>query len=312
MKKEIVSKYIEEATVRFYKKQKLQYADELLQQYQELGYQGMVKSKRSGFFTAYNVMIGNFKLAKRIMVVPYDTPAKVFWPNYKYYPQSGDFGLKRSFMPTYMPMIIAYVILLLMVYGLPAFIGPELESVLFAFSTFYLFAVLLMIMKGFANRKNAVRNNTSLAVAYEMAEAMTKEQRKETAFVFLDTSGSRAAGATSLMEFMANSKRKTEMIVLYCLGRGTHISFGYSKGCRKNAQELSRKYKGKETIVLNAMDGSKCVRTPMELLSNAVMVSSGEKQSEHLTVLDTCCARDVDYQEEMLDNLVKMLLDYIK
>lgn len=308
MKSETLQKYITGAKVRFTKRAKLDYAQILLKDYEALGYQGMVKSARKGITSIVNVMVGNFKTAKKVIVVPYDTPSKVFWKNYKYYAQDGDHALKKNFIPIYTPMIIAYMVLLLMVYGLPMVLSESLQSWVFSFSSLYLIGVLILIIRGYANTHNTVRNNASLAVAYEYASSLSKEERKDVAFVFTGSNTSRMYGSLMLQEYLDEHNRKPLLIVLYCLGRGSLLSVAYDKGERKTALELTRHYEGNSQV--KAMDNAKKMQTPMEAFQGALMVSSGDIVDDYFCVMNTCSSKDKEYDESLLDNVVSMLLKF--
>lgn len=311
MVKIMFEKYNTQYAKRFYKGQKAKFQEEIQKDFAQLGYNSLVDVRKVKFSKVRNVMIGNFKTAKNIIVVPYDTPSHVFWPNYKYYPQEGNYFMKKNFFPTYGPMLLSYVLLLFLVYVVPKWFPVQMQMVIFTLSVIYLSIVLTLIIKGFPNAKNAVRNTTSIALAYDLANSLSSDKQKECAFVFMDHSMVKSYGPQALEAFMGERQRKTNKIVLYCLGRGNEMSIGYAKGHRKQANDMIKKYKGTLNSNTRLMDGSDCLNNPMEFLQNAMMISSGDKEDTHLCVKNTACKKDNEYNQALYDDVKQMLINYL-
>lgn len=305
-------KYNTQYAKRFYKGQKRKFREAIQEDFKTLGYSSLVDERRIRMSKVSNLMIGNFKTAKNIIVVPYDTPSRIFWPNYKYYPQEGNYFMKKNFLPTYGPMLLSYAFLLFLVYVVPKYLPLEAQFVLFAISILYLIGVLTLIIKGFPNSKNAIRNTASIAMAYDIAEKLSTDKRKECAFVFMDYASVKSFGAQALEEFMKDRQRKTNKIILYCIGSGNEMSIGYAKGNRKEASDLSKRYKGSLKSSNRSMDVADCMNTPMDSLQNAIIVSTGETQDSHFCVKNTASSKDREYDKETYESIKNMVLDYLK
>ncbi|NBK97167.1 MAG: hypothetical protein EOM50_03995 [Erysipelotrichia bacterium] len=311
MKKENLEKYMKQK-IRFNKRSKLAYAEQLIHDYEPLGYKGMVDTRKVGMKKVHNILIGNFKTAKNIIVVPYDTPKKVLWPNYKFYAQNGDMAMKKNFVPYYMPLIIAYVILLAIVYVLPNMFAIKAQNVIFIIALVYLAFLMQMIFRGFANAHNAVRVDTSIALAYEVAESLSASSRKEVAFVFSDANTLKMQGSEALEQFLHSINRKPNKIILYCIGKGDRISIAYRKEKRKEVLDMIKKHKGTYPVEQRVLDHTACMQLPMDHLDNAMMISSGELLNNELVVKGLCTSKDVSYEEAILDDVKQLLLNYLK
>ncbi|MDD3049093.1 MAG: hypothetical protein PHQ89_03845 [Bacilli bacterium] len=310
MKKENLEKYINRNT-RFNKREKLAFADEIINDFSQLNYKGVVDVRKMGMKKVRNILIGNFKTAKNVIVVPYDTPKKVLWPNYKTYPQNGDMAMKKNFLPYYMPLIIAYLILLVIVYAVPTLLDFKSQNILFGIAVVYLIFLMLLIFRGFANRNNAVRVNTSIALAYEVAERLNASARKEVAFVFTDANTMKMQGSEALQQFLLSIHRNPNKIILSCLGKGDRISVAYRKGNRKNAQEMIKKNKCSYPVEQITLDNAACVQLPIDHLDNAMLISSGEKVNNVLCVKGLCSSKDTQYETAILDDVASLLVDYL-
>lgn len=311
MRKENLDKYLNQK-IRFNKRSKIAFANELIEDYAQLGYKGVIDSRKVGLKKVHNILVGNFKTAKNVIVVPYDTPKKVFWPNYKFYPQNGDMAMKKNFLPYYMPLIIAYVLLLAIVYVLPGLVSFQSQNIIFSIALIYLVFMLTLILRGFANRKNAVRLDTSLALAYEVAQDLSASSRKEVAFVFTDANTMKMQGSEALENFLVSMNRRPNKIILYCIGKGDRISVAYRKGHRKNVQDMIKKNKCHYPVEQKVLDNSACVQLPLDHVDNAMMISSGEKVNNEICVKGLCSSKDTTYDETILDDVKELLINYIK
>lgn len=310
MKKENLNKYINQ-NVRFNKRGKIAFANDLITDFAEFNYKGVIDTRKVGLKKVHNILIGNFKTAKNVIVVPYDTPKKVLWPNYKFYPQNGDVAMKKNFLPYYMPLIIAYLVLLAIVYILPGMIEFKSQNILFSLAVLYLVFMMVMIFRGFANRNNAVRCNTSIALAYELAQDLSSNARKEVAFVFTDANTMKMQGSEALENFLLSINRRPNKIILYCIGKGDRISVAYRKGNRKNVQDMIKKNKCNYLVEQKVLDNSACVQLPMDHLDNAMMISSGEKVNNELCIKGLCSSKDRVYEETILDDVKQLLVNYL-
>lgn len=306
--KEILEKY----KVRFYRRQKLAFKNALCEKMEALGYQCEMLSKKIKMVQVDNILVGNFKQAKTIVVVPYDTPARVFWFKYLYFPCNGEKQLRKSFLPIYAPLLISYVILLGIIYILPTYISLGANQIVLSLaSTLYLAVLLMMIVKGFANHKNATRNSAAISIAYDIASTLDERKRKEVAFVFTDKNTTKVKGSILLEDYMKSINKGTEKIVLYCIGGGNQIQVGYKKGSRKTANELVKKHNGEHKPIAKGLSDGDVMQLPLEPFDNALQISTGEMEDNTLVVRNTATSKDVEVNEELVEEVKGMVLGYL-
>lgn len=307
--KETVEKY----KVRFYRKQKMAFKNALCDKMETLGYQSEMLSKKIKLVQVDNILVGNFKTAKTIIVVPYDTPAKVFWFKNHYYPCNGEIQLKKSFMPVYAPLLLSYVVLLGLIYVLPTYVTLGANQLFLSIaSTLYLSLLLTMIVKGFPNKNNAMRNSASIQIAYEIAQSIDDKKRKEVAFVFTDKNTTKVKGSIVLEEYMKSIKKGTEKICLYCIGEGSQMEIGFKKGLRKSANDLQKKYKGSQKPIVKGLSDGDVMQLPLEPLDNALQISTGELENNALVVKNSASKKDVSINDKLVAEIKEMLIQYIQ
>lgn len=299
--------YFNEKEMRFSKRSKKNYGETLIQDFEKLGYKGIIDERKIGWKKVQNILIGNFKSAKRVIVVPYDTPKKVFWPGYRCYPQNGDLSMRKNFWPYYGPLLLAYVGLLAIVYLLPQFLNVTMQQYLLSFSILYLIFLFVLIFRGFANRHNVVSREIAITLAYAVASKLKGEKKQECAFIFTDSNTFKMQGSEAASTFLKENNRKPEIILLYCIGKGDTISIAYHKGLRKNAMALAKKHK----VRLCSVESNETLQLPMEHFHQAMMISTGEIYHDALCVRELCSSKDQVYDAQLVDIVEEMLLAYL-
>ena len=294
----------------FTKRQKMKFADSLIAKFDELGYKGNVESTRVGMKKVHNIMVGNFKTAKNIIVVPYDNPRKVLWPNYKMYVQNGTMSLKKNFIPYYTPMIICYLFLLAIVYIFPNYLSVEAKMLVSFIAVLYLAFLVLFVFRGFGNAHNTISRNTAINTAYELAQDLGSK-RKEVAFVFSDANTFKMQGSEALELYLQNIHRNPVKIVLYCLGQGDTLGIAYRKQVKKEVTTLMKKYKGTCKVHNRSLEMSDSLQLPMDHLSNAIMLSNGVMDKNDLVVKKVCCSKDNHYDDKLVEDVKQLVLNYL-
>lgn len=304
-------KYLDVYGTRFSYSQKTKFLKEIQKDLDTMGMESFVDKNRIHFSRVRNLMVGNFKNAKDVIIVPYDTPAMVFWPNYKYYPQEGMYFVKKHFVPGYVPMIIAYMILLCLIYVIPNYVSDTVQAFLFLFSTIYLVGLLKLIIKGFANRKNYTRNSAGIQMALEILENMDAKKRKECAFVFMDYACTKGHGAKTLQKYLEENHKNPQKLVINTIGSGEEICVGFSKGMRKNVNELIKKKSGMYKIHSKSLSEDDMYSTPMESLSQVLCISSGKMEENHFYAKDTASLKDHKVDQKIYNEIKNLIKEYL-
>lgn len=305
-------KYIDTFGIRHSYIQKTKFLKAMQKDVEALGYETYIHTKRMRLTRIRHLFVGNIKNAKKLVIVPYDTPTQVFWPNYKYYPIDGDMYIRKHFLPVFAPMVVAYAILLGMVYILPSLFPESMKTVLFYISVFYLFFLLAFIVFGFANKNNVNRNSASVCLAYEALQTLDAKKRRENAFVFVDSSILKGYGGKVLSAYLEEVHKNPIKLCLNCIGMGEEVCVGFSKGMRKEAQTLCKAYKGKKSIQTKSMNDSHKFNTPIDSLNDAMILSCGSFEEENFVVYNTASKKDVYVEEEHYKTMLEMLLTYLQ
>ncbi len=309
MNKQLSNKYLNEYTTRFTRTQKIDFAKSITQDFESLGCKTHIQDLKLKTSKVQNILIGNFKIAKTILVVPYDTQSRIFYPNYKYYPQNGLKSMSSNFLPIYGPMIFLYLLLLAIIYGLPM-IMENTTIIVSAITLFYFVLLLIFIWRGFSNKNNVSANNLSTVMALDLMESLPMNKRQELAIVFTDKNNPKMVGSKVLLKYMETINKNTNMILLYCLGQGDSISIAYQKSMKKQAQQLSKICDYKHQ--LKAIDKEESIQLPIHELSNALMISSGTIKDGLLSVKNIRTHKDTDYQQEVYDKVKEMLIQHLQ
>ncbi len=305
MNKKWIEKYVNTHPVYFYNKQKENFKDTIIEDFKTLGYEGEEMFVKNRIVRVRNIIIGNIKSAKHMIIVPYDTPQRVFWSNYEYYPQNGSKILKKSFWPTYVPIIVCYLLLLALIYGLPI-LGVSSEITLFITALYFAF-LSIFIWKGFPAKHNATRNNAAIASALQIANNLPTHKKKDVVFVFTDVTNMRLRGIKALDLYLKTKNKQHQKIILHCIGQSDTVQIGYSKGMRKMANALKKNSEARVCLI----EEQNAANLAMSFLKDAITISSGKIVGEDIVVYKTASNRDVQYNEEVLDTITNLVTQYV-
>lgn len=305
-------KYIDSFSVRHGMLAKNKFLKEIKNDVEALGYETNMYEKRMRLSKVRHLIVGNIKNAKKLVIVPYDTPTQVFWPKYKYYPMDGDMQLQKQFLPTFVPMIVGYVGLLALVYIFPDLLGETFKVPLYYFSIFYFMFLLAFIVLGFANKNNVNRNSASICMALDLMEKLDVRKRKETAFVFMDSYIMKGYGGQVLASYLESVQKNPMKICLNCIACGEEVCVGFSKGMRKDAQTLAKAYKGNKKIQTKTIQDAQKMHTPFDSLNDVINVSCGSFEEENFVVYNTASKKDTYLEEENYTAILEMMIAYLQ
>lgn len=281
---------------------------------EERGYACEVMKKRKGLSRCTNYFYGDKANVKTIIAVPFDTPERKFWYRTKYFPLDGTLSNKKNTLPTYAPIMIAYLIVLLLL----TLFGNQLKGTIYAnyASTGVFLFVLLMaylLLQGFGNNHNATRNSASIITALEIAEALKGDEKREVGFLFLDSNRGNYLGADSAAKTIEEEWHKSvEVIFLNCIATGKDLVIGYNPGNRKRAQELLKYHpEGKELPLIKLTDTMQAYSV-MFFFKRALIISSGELEEDGLLVSNTGTGKDTEINEDRTKEVYDMIVRFLK
>lgn len=311
MNNTITNKYFNEISERFTRKNKKKFQQAIIEDFAKLGYSGEVDSQKKGFGKVENIYIGNVKQAKTVIAVPYDTPAKVFWFNNHHYPLNGYENLRRMFIPLYAPILITWAVILFLIYGIPAITGDKNNFVLALLAFVALVLLMVLLFVGFPNKRNIIRNSTSVAMAYAIAEQLHKDHAHEVLFVFTDSS-KKFVGSEALQKYLNDHKKNTMgVIVLYCIGSGNLVGINADKITKNMAKDMLKGYKGDLKIKVNNIENSDKDNTLAQGLNRVMEISSGYERNGFLVVENTATGKDNAVDDMLADEVAQMLVTYL-
>lgn len=313
MKQELKEKYFHIYGKRFSKREKSKFQSEIIKDYQALGYDGEVISSRARFSKVRNIYIGNPKQAKVAYVIPYNTPAKVFWYKNVLYPHDGYYNMKKLFIPTYLPMFIAYALLLALVYVLPNFVGPTVLTVVYPLCFLYVFFLVWFILHGFKNKYNAVNNSAAIVLALSLAQDLPASKRRDAMFIFTDgNKPSSALGNDGVMKYLLeHNKANLNLISLYCLGRGNEVQLLSDRFNKNLAKDFQKRWNSDLKLHVRSINDTDKNNTVIEKLPHAMLFSSGELFKDILRIDGVATSKDRDVEDFIIDDMYTLLLDYM-
>ena len=241
---------LEQYPVRKNKKQKQAFRTAVQSYGEKLGY--LVTVER-GSFGAQNLIFGNPEQAKYLVTAHYDTCARMLLPNF----------ITPCNVPVYLTyqlglilMIAVGAIVLSVVEGAALagiavllgnhlgdawilFVGLVVPS-LFGFSGLLL---VLMLIIGPANKKNANDNTSGVVTLLEIARTLPENQRHKVCFVLFDLEEAGLIGSASYRRKHKKATDNQLILNLDCVGDGDHLIMFPTKKLRKDRKKLTSLYR---------------------------------------------------------------------
>lgn len=292
--------------VRKTKKQKrafLSYAEQIAAQE---GYESHIEK---GYLGAKNLVIGDPDHAKIIFSAHYDTCPRLPFPNFitpknilLYLLYQIAIVLGFIFLP--ITLITGLVCVLLDMTSLT----PEIISrICFLLEYFGLFAFLLLVMIGPANKNTANDNTSGVTALLDLMCALPSEERNQVAFVFFDLEEVGLFGSSGFFSKHKKTMKNKPLVNFDCVSDGNYILFALRKDARRFAEVLQKAFPSTDTITSEV--ASKGVFYPSDQYSFPCGIGvAAFKQSKKRRILymdRIHTKRDTVYQAENLRYLVE-------
>lgn len=314
MDQTIWKKYSEEFGARFTARQKEKFRRALMADFEELGYKSEIVEGKKFLTKARNVMFGSLKHAKTVIAVPYDTPQKVYWLKSYFFPLDGMATANKSLLPVFGPVLALYLILLVLMYGLDGFVS-EISGVKVAMTVIILLIIVVfyMMLHGITNKKNYNRNSAGIYAAYEIAKALTKDERRNVVFLFVDSNRTKHLGARIAAEDFLKQTKNPNVIVLNGFANGSNMQLGYNANNKKLAQDINKVFPNGARLKMVQLTNDMRTSSPMEHFSKAVTIGAGEFDKKgRLCVMGTGTSKDTIIQEENIEKVITMVGAFLK
>lgn len=205
-------------------KQKKAFREWVTEYFQALGYE--CNLEKTGLM-GRNVIVGDPQQAKHLITAHYDTCAGSLLPNF--------------ITPCNIWIYLLYQILITGVLILPAFLSAAIVFLItkqldmaMSVALIILFATMLLVLYGPANRHNSNDNTSGVVTVLEIAGSLPDAYRSDVCFVLFDLEESGLLGSSS---YRANHKKESNRQMVWnfdCVGDGNEILFFPSRRVKKN------------------------------------------------------------------------------
>lgn len=231
--------------VRKSKKQKQDFRNAVRSYGEDLGYS---VTEESGSMGARNVIFGDPERAEYLITAHYDTPARMFLPNF--------------ITPTNLLVYLLYQLFLvglMLAVAFLAALGVTYASgnVELAFLSWYVvyFGLLALMMFGPANKHNANDNTSGVVTVLETAASMPENHREKVCFVLFDLEEAGLVGSASYRKAHKKATSRQIIVNLDCVGDGNELVMFPTAKLKKNKEKLIPLakicgYWGKKSLIL--------------------------------------------------------------
>lgn len=196
---------------------------------------GYACREEKGSFGSRNVVIGNPETADFLVTAHYDTCAILPIPNL--------ITPCNFFLYFLYQMLIIAVCFLLAIFigvGIGLLAGNGLIAGLFTYGAIW--AILICMIAGPANRHNANDNTSGVVTVLEIARTLPEIHRKKVCFVLFDQEEAGLLGSASYRKAHKAQLERQLVLNLDCVGDGDHLMLFPTKKLRKDRDKLASLY----------------------------------------------------------------------
>jgi hypothetical protein len=179
-----------------------------------------------------NIVIGNLEKAKYLITAHYDTPASIGLPNF-IVPNNpvAFFGFQFA--------LVALLLALAVGVGFATYHFCQNKRIAFLAGYLVYFAILILMLKGPANKSNANDNTSGIVTALEILSALPNELREDVCVVLFDMEEAGLVGSAMFRKKHKATTEKQIVLNLDCVGDGDVIQLTPVKNARKDEPLLN-------------------------------------------------------------------------
>ena len=304
--KEIFEKY----EIRKTPKQKKAFRDYLISYAKSLGYEAKEEEISN---KASNVIVGNPGTAKVVYTAHYDTCAVMPFPNF--------------ITPKCLPIYIAYQLILttimfiipiiIMFVGAPIVLeqtgSKDLEMLTMLGGYALLWLILLLMMKGPANKHTANDNTSGTTLLIDIMRDLPTEERNNAAFIFFDLEELGTVGSKAYKKSHPTIA-KTKLIINFdCVSDGKNILFVVKKAAAHLAPKIEEAFKSNDTYTVEVVTKGAFYPSDQRNFELGVGVASLKKFKNGILYMDKIhTKRDTVYDEENIEFLKNGAIEFAK
>ena len=287
---------------RYSKKQKIRFLRYIQSSAQEKGVKMYLDEGEASGKSGCNVYLGPTQRAKTILAVSYDTPSRLWWPGFHYYPM--DPGRNARQESLVMALNFALAAVLLAAYWFAVF--RRCFSVGGLTGGLALFGLLLMallavnLVLGSANAKNYSRNSASLALALEIFDGL---QDGSVAVALLDNACAGLGGYARLADYLGGRARQANVVIFDCVMSGSELH-GH---CTRERIEALAARNGDIQWHEAASEGN----AVLSLFPRGMVITGGSRIGDATVVKGTRSGRDDELNMERMERVLVTLRQMI-
>ena len=196
---------------------------------------GYACREEKGSFGSRNVVIGNPETADFLVTAHYDTCAILPIPNLI---TPCNFFL--YFLYQMLIIAVCFLLAILIGVGIGLLAGNGLIAELFTYGAIW--AILICMIAGPANRHNANDNTSGVVAVLEIARTLPEIHRKKVCFVLFDLEEAGLLGSASYRKAHKEQLERQLVLNLDCVGDGDHLMLFPTKKLRKDRDKLASLY----------------------------------------------------------------------
>lgn len=289
---------------RYSKKQKAQFVEHICKEAKQCGYPVKLQSKQGKTRPLHNVIVGDLDSAKKVVIAAYDTPSKIYIPDYKYYPFNITKHLNQEKLNFFIQSILGFVAVLIAYFiwwqgSSYSLVIQVLTSVIAFLCICYAYAMF----KGKANRCNFNRNSASIALLVSMMNDM--KQDATVAFVFLDQGVNSYEG----LRYFVNELQHQQVLLLDCLAQGellvcAHCDHVKSHSIINNTENLE--------FYDKCYESSKVQHNVLSIYDNMLYLASGDMLEKQFVIRNTRSKQDYHVDLERLEKIKQTIISYLQ
>lgn len=196
---------------------------------------GYACREEKGSFGSRNVVIGNPETADFLVTAHYDTCAILPIPNLI---TPCNFFL--YFLYQMLIIAVCFLLAIIIGVGIGLLAGNGLIAGLFTYGAIW--AILICMIAGPANRQNANDNTSGVVTVLEIARTLPEIHRKKVCFVLFDLEEAGLLGSASYRKAHKAQLERQLVLNLDCVGDGDHLMLFPTKKLRKDRDKLASLY----------------------------------------------------------------------
>lgn len=287
---------------RYSKKQKIRFLRYVQRSAQEKGVKMYLDEGEASGKSGCNVYLGPTQRAKTILAVPYDTPSRLWWPGFHYYPMDPGRNARQESLVMALNFALAAVLLAAYWFAVfrRCFSAGGLTGGLALFGLLLVALLAVNLVLGSANAKNYSRNSASLALALEIFDGL---QDGSVAVALLDNACAGLDGYARLVEYLGGRARQTNVVILDCVMSGSELH-GH---CTKERIEALAARNGDIQWHEAASEGN----AVLSLFPRGMVITGGSRIGDATVVKGTRSGRDDELNMERMERVLVTLRQMI-